>query len=362
MRGEGITIRESLVLEQEYKHSEPCYIIQDKLEVNKYDNRYYIKSPRGVAILTPLQYEILKHFSSSCTVDEVINRNEHIDSSKLKTLIRKFVFEKLIIEPGSSPLKRKTLGYYFRVATKFKIPTKPFVFLVNRVLCRINIWVITLLSVILIIASIFTNMSLITYTEFSWNDVPRLLSFFLIGIFIALYHELWMARFISVYGGKDNLRFKLRFLLGVFVSVVVNWEYLLSLERKKAVKTILHVDLITAGLCGSFSLIGYCFMLLGMKNIAFAFCCFSIIGFSYMVLNFYPFLFKSDGYNILCLVTNASRLRHYFFKIIISVLQREKIDYIEKGKLWVYLFWGAMFIATLFFLQYAVTHGIRIRI
>lgn len=348
-------------LEQD-KKSEPYYVIQDKLEVNKYDKSYYIKSPRGVVILTPLQYEILQHFSSRCTVDEVINRNKHIDSSKLNTLISKFIFEKLIIEPGSSLLKQKTLGYYFRIATKFKIPTKPFVFLVNRVLCRLDIRVITLFSVTLVIASIFTNMRLINYTGFSWNRVPRILSFFLIGILIALYHELWMARFISIYGGKDNLRFKLRFLLGVFVSVVVNWEYLLSLERKKAIKTILHVDLITAGLCGSFSLIGYCFMLLGMKNIAFSFCCFSIIGFSYIVLNFYPFLFKSDGYNILCLATNASRLRHYFFKIIISALLREKLDYIEKEKLWVYLFWGVMFIATLFFLQYAVTHGIRLRI
>lgn len=278
------------------------------------------------------------------------------------SLIRKFAFEKLIIEPGSSPLKRKTLGYYFRSATKFKIPTKPFAFLVNRVLCRFNIVGITLLSAIFVIVSIFTNMRLIIYTDFSWNDVPRFVSLFLIGILIALYHELWMARFISVYGGKDNLRFKLRFLLGVFISVVVNWEYLLSLERKETVKTILHVDLITAGLCGSFSLIGYCFMLLGVRNIAFSFCCFSIIGYSYIVLNFYPFLFKSDGYNILCLVTKAPRLRHYFFIIIISALRREKVDYIDKGRLWVYLFWGAMFIATLFFLQYAVTHEIRLRI
>lgn len=351
-----------MVLEQEYKSAEPCYVIQEKMEVNKYDDSYFIKSPRGVVILTPLQYEILQQFSTCCTVNEVISRNNHIDSSKLKSLIRKFVFEKLIIEPGSSPLKRKTLGYYFRKATKFKIPTKPFVFFVNRVLCRLNINVITFLSIVTVVVSIFTNMRLITYTEFSWNDVPRLFSFFLIGIFIALYHELWMARFISVYGGKNNLRFKLRFLLGVFISVVVNWEYLLSLDRKKAVKTILHVDLITAGLCGGFSLIGYSFMLLEMKSLAFSFCCFSIIGFSYMVLNFYPFLFKSDGYNILCLITKASRLRHYFFKILISFLRREKIDYIEKGKLWIYLFWGGMFIATLFFLQYSVTNGIRLRI
>jgi hypothetical protein len=254
------------------------------------------------------------------------------------------------------------MGYYFRVMTKFKIPTRPFVFLVNNILCKINITIVTLLSILTILASVYTNISLISYTGFSWNDVPRVLAFFLIGILIALYHELWLARFISVYGGRDSLKFKLRFLLGVFISVVVNWEYLLILDRKKIIKTILHVDLITAGLCGFFSLIGYVFMLLEMRSLAFSFCCFSIIGFSYMGLNFYPFLFKSDGYNIFCLATRSFRLRHYFFKIIVSIFRREKLDYIEKGKLWVYLLWGGLFIATLFFIEYALSHGIRLRI
>ena len=354
-----ITISESLALDRK---NNSCFVIQNGLEVNKYNDKYYIKTPRGLAILTALQYEILQEFSLAKTADEVIGKYPDIDRTKLQSLINKFIFEKLIIEPDTPVIKRKTFGYYFRVLTKFKIPAKPLVFLVSKILCRLNIHVVTILSLAFIMASIYTNIILIDYTGFSWNEVPRVWSFFLIGIFIALYHELWMARFICVYGGKENLKFKLRFLLGVFISIVVSWEYLLSLERKKIIKTILHVDLITAGLCGSFSLIGYIFMLTGIKELAFTFCCFSIIGYSYMGLNFYPFLFKSDGYNILCLATNSYRLRHYFFKIIVSLFKRETPDYIEKGKLWVYLLWGAFFIATLIFIQYAVTHGIRLRI
>jgi len=338
------------------------FIIQTGLEVSNYNDKYYIKTPRGLVILTSLQYEILQEFRSEKTVAEVISKYQHIDNAKMQNLINKFAFEKLIIEPRTPFIKRKTFGYYFRKITKFKIPSAPFIFIVNNILCKLNIYLVTILSLLFVITSIYTNIVLINYTGFSWNDVPRVWSFFLIGLFIALYHELWLARFISVYGGKENLKFKLRFLLGVFISVVVNWEFLLSLERKKIIKTILHVDLITAGLCGSFSLIGYIFMMLGLKNLAFTFCCFSIIGYSYMGLNFYPFLFKSDGYNIFCLITNSFRLRHYFIKIIISLFKREKIDYIEKNKLWVYLLWGACFIATLIFLQYAVTHGIRLRI
>lgn len=352
-------IIESLALDHKYNH---CYVIQNGLEVNTYNDNYYIKSPRGLVILTHIQYEILQEFSIANTVYEVLNKYQHIDSNKLQALIKKFAFEKLIIDPDTPAIKRKTLGYYFRLMTKFKIPTKPFAFLVNRILCKLNIRIISVISLLMIIASVFTNISLISYTGFSWNEVPRVLSFFLIGIIIAIYHELWMARFIVVYGGKDALRFKLRFLLGVFISIVVNWEYLFTMDIKKIIKTILHVDLITAGLCGCFSLIGYLFMLMGIENLAFSFCCFSIIGFSYIGLNLYPFLFKSDGYNILCLLTKSFRLRHYFFKIIISFFKREKIEYIDKGKLWVYLLWGALFIATLVFFQYAVTHEIRLRI
>lgn len=361
MKG-GIIIRGSLALDLDYNGIECCYTVQDKMEVHEYNNNYYVRSPRGLVILTPVQYRILQQFRSGSTVEEVIKRNEQIDSEKLETLIRKFIFEKLIIQPGSSPLKQKTVGYYYRKLTKFKVPTWPFAFLVHNIFCKLPIKVVTGLSVLMVAVSVFANVQLVAYTGFSWNTVPRVLSFFLIGIIIALYHELWLARFISVYGGKESLRFKLRFLLGVFISVVVNWEFLLSLDRKKAIKTILHVDLITAGLCGAFSVIGYGFMLLEMKSLAFSFCCFSIIGFSYMALNFYPFLFKSDGYNMLCLLTKTGRLRHYFFRLVVSLLRREKIEYIEKKKIWMYLVWGCMFIMTLFFIQYAISRGIRLRI
>lgn len=338
------------------------YVIQTGLETNKYDNNYYIKSPRGVIVLSSLQYTILQEFVNSRTIKEIIEKYKEIDSVKLEKLLNKFVFEKLIIEPDLSVLKKKTIGYYFRVFTKFKMPSKQLAFIVNNVICKINLKFAVTLSVLFVIISVFINIKLIKYTDFSWNNVPRIFIFFIIGIVVSFFHELWLARFITTYAGGDKLRFKIRFLLGVFISIVVDWQFLLCLKRKKIVQTFLLVDFITAGLCGFFSIISYFFMLFKQKEMAYIFCSFSIIGYSYMVLNLYPFLFKSDGYNIFCMVTDTSRLRHYFFKMFVSFFRREKIDYIRKNKLWVYLLWGSMFVLTLLFIEYALQKGIRLRI
>jgi len=221
---------------------------------------------------------------------------------------------------------------------------------------------IAILSVILIGLSIYTNYSLILYTGFSWSDVPRLFLFLLIGIFIALYHELWMAAFIIRFGGKSTLRFKLRILLGVFISVVVGWEYLLTLKKKTIISTFLLVDLYTAALCVFFSIIGYIFMLNHNESLSFVFCCFSLIGYSYLAINLWPFLLKGDGYNLFCVCNGVSRLRNYFFHMVYEVFTRRKFDFIPEGKMKVYLLWGGMFVLTLLFIEFAFVKGIRLRI
>lgn len=163
------------------------YVIQTGLETNKYDNNYYIKSPRGVIVLSSLQYTILQEFVNSRTIKEIIEKYKEIDSVKLEKLLNKFVFEKLIIEPDLSVLKKKTIGYYFRVFTKFKMPSKQLAFIVNNVICKINLKFAVTLSVLFVIISVFINIKLIKYTDFSWNNVPRIFIFFIIGIVVSFF-------------------------------------------------------------------------------------------------------------------------------------------------------------------------------
>lgn len=339
------------------------YEIQEKLDIKRTDKEYIIKSPRGVVLLKEIQYQILMEFTGDGNfVGYIKDKYGKYGADNVEKLLKQFIFEKLIIKPGTNVFEKKTVGYYFRLLTRLILPRKPFIAFIKTVLVPIPVTFTTVMSLLFIVVSVYTNYRLIPYTGFSWSDLPRLFLFLLIGIFIALYHELWMAAFIIKYGGEVTLKFKLRILLGVFISVVVGWEYLLTLKKKQIVKTFILVDLYTAALCGFFSLIGYLFLLGNNRTFSFVFCSFSIIGYSYLAINLWPFLLKGDGYNIFCICSQVSRVRNYFFRMIYEVFTRRKFDFIPQGKMKVYLFWSFMFVLTLIFIEYAVSKGIRLRI
>ncbi len=333
------------------------------MDINRTDINYIVKSPRGVVLLTEIQFQILMEFKGEGTsILNIIEKYNKYGVENIQKLLNKYIFEKLIVKPGANAFQKKTVSYYFRLLTRLELPKAPFLFFIEKVMVPIPTKFIAILSVILIGLSIYSNYSLILYTGFSWSDVPRLFLFLLIGIFIALYHELWMAAFIIRFGGKSTLRFKLRILLGVFISVVVGWEYLLTLKKKTIISTFLLVDLYTAALCGFFSIIGYIFMLNHNESLSFVFCCFSLIGYSYLAINLWPFLLKGDGYHLFCVCNGVSRLRNYFFHMVYEVFTRRKFDFIPEGKMKVYLLWGGMFVLTLLFIEFAFVKGIRLRI
>lgn len=340
------------------------YELQNGLGISKVDKGYLINTPRGVVILNNIQYEILMAFNEEPSeINEVICRYENsFKKEKLEALINKFVFEKLIIKEGANFVSKKTFRYFFKKLTELPLPRKVILFIPKKILSKINIKFMTISSMLIVLMSIFFNATLINYTGFSWSNSPRILAFFFIGILFSVYHELWMAAFVIKNGGEHMVKFKIRFLFGIFISIVVNWSYLLTLERTKRVKLIVLVNLFTAALCGFFSGIGYLFMILGNKYVAFYCCSFSIIGYSYILINLWPFLFKGDGYNIFCFMTDTARLRNYFFKIIYKLIKRERINFIEKYKMKYYVIWGMFFVLTLIFLEYALSKGIRLRI
>lgn len=339
------------------------YILQDKLIVKETQSEYIVKSPRGVVLLNRLQYEILMRFSETpITLNDIYMQYNNLPSDKLKNLLDKFIFEKLILDTRTNRLQKKTIGYYFRMLTRIELPSRRLIVIIKKCLASRNMTWKVVSSLICISLSIYCNIRLIPYTGFLWNQVERWFGFLLIGIAIAFYHEVWMAAFIIRYGGEHTIKFKLRILLGVFISVVVGWEYLLTIEKKKTLRTFLLVDLFTIALCSKFAIIGFLFMCLSMKSLAYMFCTFSIIGYSYMLINLWPFLLKGDGYNMFCIYNNVARLRNYFLRLIYSVVCRKPIDFIPKGKLLLYLLWGFMFVLSLVFIEYAFYHGLRLRI
>ena len=337
--------------------------MQNKINIEKVENKYIVKTPRGLVVLNKPQYDILMCFSEKAVkVDTVYKKFNNIDIDKLRKLLSQFIFEKIIVDKDAAFYERKTLGYYYKRITSFELPKQPFLRILNPLAGSVNEGVGVILAILSILFSIYTNYELIKYTNFSWSNLPRLMLFFLMGIFISLFHEMCMAVFIIQYGGIHTLKFKLRVILGVFISIAVNWSYLLTVDKKKAIKTFLKADLFTLALSSLFSIIGFIFMMFNEKEIAFKLCSCSIVGYSYMAINLWPFLLKSDGYSMFCITNEVARVRPYFFRIIYSVITRKKIDFIPKSKLPAYLCWGVMFFFTLIFIEYALSKGIRLRI
>ncbi|MCR5459416.1 MAG: hypothetical protein K6F51_05920 [Acetatifactor sp.] len=342
--------------------SETRYIVDKDVKILKLNEHYHLRTARGVMILNEKQYDILCHFMEGESVENVLHAYHDLDENKVMALIDKFIFEKIINREGAAFYQKKTVGYYFRKLTRFNLPSKPFVAIVMKFLVKLNMKLVLICSALMSLAGIMADVSLVRYTQFTWRGVPRLTVFIIVGMIVALYHELWMATYVARGGGEKSLSFKLRFLLGVFISVVVNWQYLLQYDVKKRIGIFLKVDLITAGFCGLLSVPGLVAMQFGAVEVAYFFCCCSIIGYSYVLLNLYPFFFKNDGYNIFCFLTGTKRLRSYWFRFFYSLVCKERINYVDKGKMKYYVLWGTMFVLTFIFIVYAIKNNIRIRI
>lgn len=338
------------------------YEWQKKLKVNHQGGKYIISTPRGVMVLNTFQYKILTCFNGiPKTLREVIDQHSNYNAQSIYKLLDVLIYEKILVNTKDNVLQRKTIGYYWRLITKFPLPKRFLVYMIEKLFVKTNLKLMSVMSLILLLMAIYSNVVLIQYTEFSWYNTPRIFAFFIMGFFVAVYHEMWLGYFIIKHGGSIT-DFKLRVILGVFATLAINWQYLLLLEKKEKIKVFIYTNLFTSTICGIFSVIGYVFMTLGHQSMARYFCTFSIVGFSYMGINLWPFLFKGDGYNLYCFITDTSRLKNHFFKVIFYKLTARDYYLVKTEKRKYYYLYGTLFIMSLIFLQIAIVKGFRLRI
>lgn len=352
----------SFVLNSKIDIQNQLFLYQDSLKVTEKEKKFIVSTFKGIMVLNQKQASILYFFREQPkSIQEAIEEFPELKKENIIKFLDILIYEKLLVDIHQSKVRRKTFKYFFDCVTKFALPKKLFVFIIEKILIKMNITLLKLVSIAFMIAALFLSGSLISYSGFDWSSTPRLLMFLVIGFVIACYHELWLGYFVIRSGG-DISDLKLRVILGVFATLAVNWKSLILLSRKEKIKVFLYTDLFTSSLCSLFMLIGFVFMLRDNRSMALTFCTYAMVGYSYLAINLWPFLFKSDGYNIYCFLTETTRVKRSFFGLIYHNLRRKQYPIVKQEKRLYYYVWGSLFIATLILLQVALILGIRLRI